>query len=77
MRAIVVRETGSLDALVFEGLPDPEPSVGEGAMKVSALGVSGGDVNQTQPGEPAPSSHHFIINPSPLAAQRTRPLVPG
>jgi NADPH:quinone reductase-like Zn-dependent oxidoreductase len=52
MRAIVVRETGSLDSLVFEELPDPEPSAGEVVVKVSALGVNGGDVNQTQPGEP-------------------------
>jgi NADPH:quinone reductase-like Zn-dependent oxidoreductase len=52
MRAIVVRETGSLDSLVFEDLPDPEPSAGEVVVMVSALGVNGGDVNQTQPGEP-------------------------
>ena len=52
MRAIVVRETGSIDSLRCEDLPDPEAEAGEVVVKVSALGVNVGDVNQTQPGEP-------------------------
>ena len=68
MRAIVVRETGNLDALVFEDLPDSEPSSGEVVVKVSALKVNGGDVNETQPGDPGPSRHRLIVDPSQLAA---------
>ena len=71
MRAIVVGETGNLDALVFEDLPDPEPSSGGVVVKVSALKINGGDVNQTQPGKPGPSSHRLIVDPSRLAAKRT------
>jgi D-arabinose 1-dehydrogenase-like Zn-dependent alcohol dehydrogenase len=62
MRAIVQRQTGSVDVLAFEDLPRPDPRPREALIRVTACGVC---------------FHDIVVRNGTMKAGVEMPLIPG
>ena len=65
MNAILIREPGEADVLVYGDAPDPEPKSGELLVRVRAAGINRADVLQRKGGyAPPPASKLESIFPA-------------